>query len=550
MMEFDVATKQFMSGPSASGPIALGRRGVVLSGAALVSQLLYGGPATAQGASHAGGRTAKGKFTLAWHVAMAPRWLDPLEHDGAATPDNFLQALHDALMKNSGATLYDHPALAESYDFAKDAKSCTFKLRAGTKFHNGEPVTAEDVRWSYENYRGALSAVLKAKTQGVEIIDRATVKFHFNEPFLDFPLLVGSSNVCGAGWVVPAKYYQQVGPDMFKRRPIGAGPYKLVNQEAGVKLEMEAFADYYRPIHIKNFTIISVPEAATRLAMLERGEADIIYFVPGELLDRVKKNPKLMLAPVLSGSFWLEFPGMHDPKNPFHDKRVREAVSLAVDRPALNEAEVAGTGRNSGNWINNDVLYAIDYPEFKRDLPRAKQLLAEAGHPTGFAVDWLTTLPPYHSRGERLIANLAEIGIRAKIQVMERGAFLQRTRQGVAQWPGTQIIMHGARIGGSWANWYDGFFKNGGNNVGDRISVPDLDAKFTRYVASTDAAERKSIAEDIQRAILDNFYLVPIFRHTSIGAIGPRIDAKKWEDVFPTITTAYAYPWEDLKLKG
>jgi peptide/nickel transport system substrate-binding protein len=481
---------------------------------------------------------------------LAPHWLDPQEHDGAATPDNFLMALHDALIKNSGTALYDHPALAESFDFAKDAKSCTFKLRAGTKFHNGEPVTPEDIKFSYENYRGALSAVLKEKTQGVEIVDRQTVRFHFNSPFLDFPLLVGSSNVCGAGWVVPAKYYQQVGPDMFKRRPIGAGPYRLVNQEAGVKLEMEAFADYYRPVNVKNFTMIAVPEAATRLAMLERGEADIIYFVPGELLDRVKKNSKLMLAPVLSGSFWLEFPGFQDPKSPFHDKRVREAISLALDRPALNEAEFSGLGRNSGNWINNDVQYGIEAPEFKHDAARAKQLLAEAGHPNGFTIDWLTPLPAFFSRAERIISNLKQVGIRTKIQVMERGAFLQRTRQGLQQWPGTQIIMQGARIGGSWANWYDGFFKGGGNNVADRVNVAELDAKYTRYLAAVDPDERKRLAEEIQRGILDNFYLVPIFRQAFINAIGPRIDAKKWEDVFPTITSGYAYPWENIKLKA
>ena len=85
--------------------------------------------------------------------------------------------------------------------------------------------------------------------------------------------------------------------------------------------------------------------------MLERGEADIAYGIPGELIDRIKNNPKLMLAPVLSGSWWLEFPGFQDPKNPFHDKRVREAVSLTVDRKAINDAESGGMGRISGNWV-------------------------------------------------------------------------------------------------------------------------------------------------------------------------------------------------------
>lgn len=491
----------------------------------------------------------KGKMTLAWHVGIAARWVDPQEHDGTATPDNFLTALHDGLIKNSGTTLYDHPALAERYEFAQDAKSATFWLRPGIKFHNGEPVTPEDVKFSYENYRGAWANVLKEKTERIEIVDDRTVRFHFKEPFLDFPLLFGTANVSGAGWIVPAKYYQQVGPDGFKQKPIGAGPYKLVRQEAGNKLEFEAFADYYRPVHVKQFTMISVPEAATRVAMLERGEADLIYLVPGELIDRVKNNKKLMIAPVLSGSWWLEFPGFQDPKNPFHDKRVRQAVSLAIDRRAMNDAEAGGLGRISGNWINNDVQYAVEWPEFERNLQQAKQLMQEAGHPNGFTVDWLTPVPAYYSRGERIIAQLQEIGIRAKLQVMERGVFLQKQQAGLKEWPGVQIILNGARIGGSWSNWYESHFKCGGFNSKDRICVQDLDAKFDQYLNSYNPAERKQLAEAIQRAILENYYFVPVFRHAFVNAIGPRIAAQKWQDIFSTITTGYAYPWEDIKLK-
>jgi ABC-type transport system substrate-binding protein len=491
----------------------------------------------------------KGKMTLAWHVGIATRWLDPQEHDGGATPDNFLMALHDALIKNSGTALYDHPALAERFEFAPDAKSATFWLRPGIKFHNNEPVTPEDVKFSFENYRGAWADVLKAKTERVEIVDNRTVRFHFKEPFLDFPLIMGTSNVSGAAWIVPAKYYQQVGPDGFKQKPIGAGPYKLVRQEAGNKLEFEAFEGYYRPVHIKHFTMISVPEAATRVAMLERGEADIIYFIPGELIERVKNNKKLMIAPVLSGSWWLEFPGFQDPKNPFHDKRVRQAVSLAIDRRAMNEAEAGGMGKISGNWINNDVLYALEWPEFERNLARAKQLMQEAGYPDGFQVDWLTPAPAYYSRGERTIAQLQEIGIRAKLQVMERGSFLQKQQGGLKEWPGVQVILNGARIGASWSNWYESNFRCGGFLAKDRICVADLDAKFEQYLKSFDPAERQKLAEDIQRSILENYYFVPVFRHAFVNGIGPRIAAKQWQDIFPTVTTGYPYPWEDIKLK-
>jgi peptide/nickel transport system substrate-binding protein len=516
---------------------------MLAGGAAMVAQL----PALCM--TTAAASTANAAMTVAWHTAMAPRWLDPQEHDGTATPDNFLMALHDALIKNSGADLYDHPSLAERYEFAKDGRSATFWLRDGIKFHNGEPVTPEDVKFSYENYRGALASVFKAKTEAVDVVDKRTVRFQFKEPFLDFLLLLGSSNVTGAGWVVPAKYYQQVGPDGFKRKPIGAGPYKLASSEPGVKLRFEAFEHYYKPVHIKSLTMVSVPEAATRLAMLERGEADLIYLLPGELIDRVKKNPKLMLAPVLSGSFWLELVGFQDPKSPFHDKRVRQAISLAIDRAAINEAESAGLGRNSGNWINNDVQYGLEWPEFEYNVAKARQLMHDAGYPNGFTVDWLTPLAPYYARGERLVAQLQAIGIRAKLQVMERGVFLQRTQQGRQQWPGVQMIMHGARIGGTWTNWYESFFKCGGFNASDRLCVVDLDDKLARYKESIDPAERMQLAEQVQRAILENYYLVPIFRHAFMNAIGPRILAQKWQDVFPTITTGYAYPWEDIKLK-
>jgi peptide/nickel transport system substrate-binding protein len=495
------------------------------------------------------GAAARGKLTLAWHAGLASRWLDPQEHDGTATPDNFITAIHDALIKNQGTQLYDHLALAEKFTLAPDAKTATFTLRKGTKFHNGEAVTPQDVKWSYENYRGAKADVFKKRTERVEIVDDRTLRFVFKEPFLDFVILFGTANVAGPGWVVPEKYYRQVGPDGFKQKPIGAGPYKLVRQEPGVKIELEAFDGYYRPVNVKQLVMVSVPEAATRVAMLERGEADIIYFVPGELINKVGKLPGVVLAPVLSGSWWLEFPGFQDPKSPFRDKRVREAVSLAIDRRAMNQAESGGMGKPTGNWINDDVQYAIDWPEFPRNVEKAKQLLREAGYPNGFDVDWVTPVPPFYSRGERVVAQLREVGIRARLQTMERGIYLQRLQSGIKDWPGTQIIFQGSRIAGSWSFWYEAFFKCGGFNSRDRICVKDLDGKFDQYERSVNPAERKKLAEEIQRGILENYYVVPVFRHAFVNAIGPRVLAHKWQDVFPTITTGYAYPWEDIKVK-
>jgi ABC-type transport system substrate-binding protein len=162
----------------------------------------------------------------------------------------------------------------------------------------------------------------------------------------------------------------------------------------------------------------------------------------------------------------------------------------------------------------------------------------------------VTPVPDYFSRGERIVGDLQAIGIRARLQTMERGVFLKRLQSGLKAWPGVQIILNAARIAGTWSNWYESAFKCGGFNGRDRNCVPALDALYERYLATTDPGRRKDLAEQIQRQILENYYFVPVFRHAAMQAFGPRIAAKRWQDVFPTITTAYAYPWEDIRLKG
>ena len=212
--------------------------------------------------------------------------------------------------------------------------------------------------------------------------------------------------------------------------------------------------------------------------------------------------------------------------------------------------KLAAWGKPTGNWINNDVQYGIEWPEFERNLEKARQLLKDAGHANGFDVDWLTPVPAYYSRGERIIAQLREVGIRAKLQTMERGVFFQKLQGGLKEFPGVQMILQGARIAGSWAFWYEAYFKCGGFNSRDRVCVPELDAKFAQYEKSIDPEERRRLAAEVQRSMLENHYVVPVFRHAFVNAIGPKIVAQKWQDIFPTITTGYSYPWEDIQLKG
>ncbi len=326
--------------------------------------------------------------------------------------------------------------------------------------------------------------------------------------------------MCGAGWVVPAKYYEKVGQDGFMQKPIGAGPYKLVSQQPGIQLDFEAFDGYYRPVHVKEFTMKAVPEAATRVAMLERGEADIMYFVPGELIARVKNNPKLTLAPVVSANWWLEFPGFQDPKSPFHDKRVREAISLAIDRDAMNQAECDGMGVVDGNWINDDVEYGMPWPKWPHDIAKAKQLMAEAGYPNGFTVDWVTPVPNYYSRGERIVSQLQAIGIHAKNQTMERGVFLKKIEtghQGVARRPDHPRTPPASAAPGRTGT--TSMFKCGGFQSKDFFCVKELDDKFDQIPGVRRAARSASSWPRRSSAtILENYYFVPVFRHAFVNA--------------------------------
>src|SRR6266540_2536376 len=281
----------------------------------------------------------RGRFTEAFNASIPPAWLDPQENPPQVTPYNFDYALHDALVKHMPGKEFA-PSLAESYDIAPDYKSATFKLRPGIKFHDGSKVTPEDVKFTYENYRGASAPILKAKLDRIDLPDDRTVKFFFKEPFLDFLMLYGSP-ASGAGWIVPKAYYEKVGKDLFKQAPIGAGPYRFVRQQAGVEVELEAFTDYWRKDpRVKTIIFKGIPETASRVALAKTGEVDASVSIEGELLESLKRDPGVRLTATKSGTRWLELMALDRPDHPLKDIRVRQAVSLAIDRQAINEAGV------------------------------------------------------------------------------------------------------------------------------------------------------------------------------------------------------------------
>ncbi len=187
--------------------------------AATALGLVAGAPAAARAAPD-------GQLIWGVHVSLAPVWLNPSESTGIITPFMLLYALHDAVVKPMPSRILA-PSLAEFFTTSEDGLAYDFVLRGGAKFHNGDPVTADDIKFSFDRYRGSAHEVMKGRVTKVEVADARNIRFSLKEPWPDF--LTFYATVTGAGWVVPRKYVEKVGDDGFRKAPVGAGPYKFVS---------------------------------------------------------------------------------------------------------------------------------------------------------------------------------------------------------------------------------------------------------------------------------------------------------------------------------
>ena len=183
----------------------------------------------------------EGQLTWATHFTIAPTFFDPAEPSGLSPPFILLYALHDAVVKPMPGRAMA-PSLAESWTVSPDGLVYEFVLRKGVRFHNGEPVTAEDVKFSFERYRGAAAKPLKDAVAAIETPDPGRVVIRLKRPWPDF--MTFYTGATGASWIVPRKYVEKVGDEGFKKAPVGAGPYKFASFTPGVELVMEAFEQY------------------------------------------------------------------------------------------------------------------------------------------------------------------------------------------------------------------------------------------------------------------------------------------------------------------
>jgi len=482
----------------------------------------------------------QGQLTWGVHTTLAPTWFDPAETPGIITPWMVLYALHDALVKPMPGNPLT-PSLAESFSAAEDALTYDFVLRPGVKFHNGEPVTAEDVKFSLERYRGSSAKMIKDAVAAVETPDARHIRFRLKEPWPDF--LTYYASATGAGWIVPKKYVEKVGDDGYKKAPIGAGPYKFASFSPGVELVFEAFEPYWRKIpSVKRLVFKVIPEETTRLAALKTGEVDIVYAINGELAKELRNMPGLTLKPVYPpGPFWLYFPEQWDATSPWHDERVRRAANLAIDRNTINEALTLGFSKLTNSIIPDMFEYAWKAPLPVFDAAMAKKLLAEAGHANGFDAGDYYCDSSWANLGEAVVDNLRAAGIRAKLRPLERAAFFEAYGNKKLK----NIIQGASGAFGNAATRLAAFVVKGGTySYG---SYPEIDDLFQQQAAELDTKRREAILHKMQQLVHDKAIYAPIWQLAFMNAYGPRVG----ESGFGLIPAfAYTGPYEDMTIKS
>jgi peptide/nickel transport system substrate-binding protein len=484
----------------------------------------------------------QGTMTWAIHVTITPTWFDPAETPGLITPFMFLYALHDALVKPMPEGPMT-PCLATQWQESADGRSYDFVLRQGVTFHNGDPFTADDVRFSFERYKGAGATDLQKRVKAVEIVHPHQVRFHLHDPWPDF-LTFYATPATGAAWIVPKRYVEHVGDAGFQRHPIGLGPYRFVEHQPGIEVVFEAYPAYWRKTPaVQRLVMKGIPEATTRLAMLKRQEADVAYGMYGAVAEEIRRDPTLTLQPTVPPTpQWMTFTAeMYNPKSPWADKRVRLAANHALNREAINEAETLGHSMLTGSIIPRSFAYAVPLEPYAYDPQKAKTLLRDAGYPNGFDMGECHVGSVYASVVEALVNDCAAVGIRGKVRSYERAAFVAAHKDRTLK----NLAMQGSGTFGNAATRIEAFIASTG--AYSWLKDPEIDAWYAQQAQERAPQRRAALLQQIQQKVYDEAYFIPIWELGFLCAAGPRV-AESGIGLIPA--HSYSAPFEDVRLKA
>lgn len=399
--------------------------------------------------------------------------------------------------------------LAERWDVAPDGKTYTFYLRKNAFFHNGDPVTAEDVKFSFERVADAKTASsYRAEVAGwqSEVLDAHTFRLKLGTPQ---PGILHKLTGVRQGAIVPKKYVESVGSDGFAKKPVGSGPYKLV-EWLPEKITLDVHDRYhFGPPPISKVTYVYVPDLDASVLALEKGELDLMRTIPREpaVLERLKKNPQVQLKPI-NHLAWMML-HMNVKVKPFDDVRLRRAIAHALNKREIVELAYGGLGEPLDSLVPKGFFGHTEegIPRYDYNPEKARRLLGEAGYPNGLKLklDNMTS-PNYQALGVVLKDQLAKVGIQLDLDVTDQTAWQAKITGGKtaftlylpARSPDPDIPLT--------QFWHSKSFPPGLN-----VSRYDkLDGMIETARREMDEAKRRQTYVEIQKRLMEDLPSIPI----------------------------------------
>ena len=460
-----------------------------------------------------GAATPAPSETLTIAVPDEPPGLDPTTSPAAAIArivyNNLLEGLVKVNMQGDVVR-----ALAERYSVSTDGTVYTFTLRHGVKFHNGRPLTAEDVKYTLERNldpkTGHPHRAYYEDIQQITIIDAHAFHIALRQPNARFIF-----NLARANSAIIAK--EEV--ERLKSHPVGTGPFQFNAWVRGDRIIFTRFKDYYEPgvpsLDKVIFRFIQDPSA--QMAALRAGDVDVIGAAMNpESAVEIKHDPQFRVIEGLTTTDVIA--AMNNSKPPFSDLRVRQAITYAINRDEVMKGAVFGMAKPIGSHMDPLNPYYVDLSHVYEYAPqKAKQLLAEAGYPQGFEFVLRLAEPylAYRRAGEIIASQLAEVGLKAKIEIIEWGQWLARVyRQ--ADYDMT-VMGHAEPFDiGIYANPQYYF----------RYDNPKLRAWLAEADAALDDNQRKALYEQVQRLIAED--AVNVFLYNGPYLVGMRNTVHNW----------------------
>lgn len=393
-----------------------------------------------------------------------------------------------------------------------------FRLREDVAFHNGEPLTAETVKFSIERVMDPeqQSPIQEFRTfAGVEVVD--TYTFNIHTTTVD-PLVPAKLTLFG-GAIVPMAYIEEVGDQAFAERPVGTGPFQFVEWVRDDRVVLEANPNYWqgRPA-LDRVTFVGIPNAASRVSALLTGEVDIVTGLPSDFIQTVESNPSTRVDS--TEGLRIFYLSLAYPDGPTADTRVRQAISHAIDTQLLIDGVAGGQGVQiaapvaSANFGFNPDLNPYTY-----DPERARELLEEAGYPDGFEVDFATRPGIYEDLAVAIVGMLEDVGITADLQRLPAGEYGEKYGRGelpplwnlgYTLWQGEPSVL------------IETFFLTG--NTRTKFSTPELDQVIRDLQAEVDTDARRALIQGALATLHEEAPWAYLFQANEVFGVNERIE--------------------------